>query len=246
MWSSLRALAARIGLSAEQVEAVEREGNATEVQHPLDDQVHIMVRPDPDWPQRMLEAWEGRLVNSRQEVAGTITVDGGVLAISDVDSPEDSVAASIAPGEYQLTLTIACSGSKQTFDDSEGVSHAFLTLQERTNVTAIEPYPDENGAELGVDAYMIAFAIPGVLSPIAGDHAGRWSLRVGEMFQTRPHESDERNRHSIVITDDNGSLAAIVCRAGNGREDYPLFRLIDEDGRTIGIAADFYVDNRPW
>lgn len=74
MWSTFRAIAARIGLRPEQVEAVELGGEATLVQDPLNAEAFYKVRPDPDWTERMGEAWEGTLVNSRRESAGTIPI----------------------------------------------------------------------------------------------------------------------------------------------------------------------------
>jgi hypothetical protein len=32
----------------------------------------------------------------------------------------------------------------------------------------------------------------------------------------------------------------------NGRQDYPLFRLADAEGATVGVLVDFYVDNRTY
>ena len=37
--------------------------------------------------------------------------------------------------------------------------------------------------------------------------------------------------------------AGIILYAGYGRGDYPLFRLADVSGNTIGVMADFFVDN---
>lgn len=246
MWASFRILAARLGLSAKEVEAVENGGNATTVQHPAAEHVHFMVRPDPDWSQRMLEAATGKLINSRQETAGVLALDEGLLSVGNADAPSDSATASVTPGEYRLVLTIAYSGAKKTFDYEEHVSHAFLTLQQDYNVAVIEPYFDADGVEVRTEALLVAFAIPGKLPRIAGDHAGRWTLRLSEMSRAQGRGSGEKDHYSVVVSDDDGSTAAIACYAEYGRNDYPLFRLVDDAGRIVGIASDFYVDNRPW
>src|SRR3546814_13487725 len=88
MWYQFRALAARLGLTAQEVEAVERGGGVSLVQDSHDSQVQIKVRPDPDWTQRIGEAWNETLVNSRRESAGMIWIDEGSL---EIDSEERRV-----------------------------------------------------------------------------------------------------------------------------------------------------------
>ncbi len=85
MWTMFRALAARIGWTPEQIEAVERGGKATLLPVPINPEIMVRVRPDPDWGQRIVEAVQGTLVNSRQERAGTIPVPHGELVIADLD-----------------------------------------------------------------------------------------------------------------------------------------------------------------
>ncbi len=245
MWSSFRALARRIGRSVEQIDAVER-GCVTQVQHPLAEDTHFMVRSDPDWSQRLMDAWKGKLVNSRREEAGAIVLDGGLLAASNSDWPCDGPAIPVVPGAYHVVLTVAYEGAEQTFDYAEHVSHAFLTLAGDHDVAIIEPCLDENGTELEVNAYGIAFAVAGVLPRINGDHAGLWSLRLIESARAARDSGEGAERYSFMIPNDDGSVAAICWHGGYGRADYPLFRLVDSDGRTVGVAADFHVDNRPW
>jgi hypothetical protein len=244
MWSTFRALAQRIGLSAEQVNAVERSG-ATEVQHPLAEDVHFMVRPDPDWSQRLVDAWTGELADSRREEAGTIVLARGLLAVDDADRPRDVLAIPVIPGAYRLALTIAHRGTKEAFDYDEGVSHAFLTLDGDHEVATIEPWLDDNGTRLEVNAYTFAFAVAGVLPQLAGDHWGLWAQRLNETRAAQDGGNGSK-RYSCVFPNDDGSVAAIVWPAGEGRADYPLFRLVDAHERTVGVAADFYLDNRPW
>src|SRR5688572_27120608 len=142
MWSTFRAIAARIGLSAEQVEAVERGNEATLVQDPLNSHISYHVRPDPDWTERMSQAWQGTLINSRRELAGTVPVSDGRLVIADPNSPGQAVTAQVGHGEYEVVLTIAHLGSKETHDFEEHVSHAYALLRDNNGVVAIEPLTD--------------------------------------------------------------------------------------------------------
>lgn len=246
MWSNLRALAALIGLTAEETAAVEREGGASLVNDPLNNEVHYRVRPDPDWTQRIEEAWDGTLVNSRRESAGTIQLHEGLLQIADGMSPEQGITAQVIAGQYEVILTIAHLGAEETYDYEEHVSHAFILLKDKRHVAEIEPLTDEHGVELGVEAYTVAFSANGALQQLAGNHAGRWTLKVSDLFHPKSSKTNPSDRKSVRIANDDGSGAAILVRAGHGRDDYSIFRLVDMDGNTVGVLLDFFVDNRPW
>lgn len=245
MWSAFRALAARIGLSAEEVSRIEQNEEATLVRHPLNPDIQIKVRPDPDWTERLGDAWNGTLVNSRRESAGTLPISNGKLVIADGDSPANETSINVTPGQYDVTLTVAHMGNESTYDYVERISHAFALLQGVENVASISPLTDEAGLELGVIAYLVSFAGEGVLKDIAGDHAGRWSLRLGELFHPRSTEGDRLSLKSVRVENTDGSGAAILFHAGHCRDDYPLFRIADAEGNTVGVMADFFVDNRP-
>lgn len=245
MWTHFRAIAARIGLSREQVEAVERGGVPTLVQDPIHSQIHYHVRPDPDWTQRMGEAWEGTLVNSRRESAGTLPIPDGRMLIAEVSSPERGVTAHVAPGEYEVMLTIAHEGSEETYDYAEYVSHAFALLRGREDAALIEPMTAEDGTELAVEATSTAFAGEGVLERIAASHPGGRISTMYDLMRPATPEAKASDRKSARAVTDDGSGALIVVSAGRDREDYPLFRIADPDGNTIGVLMDFWVDNRP-
>jgi hypothetical protein len=245
MWSAFKAIASRIGLSAEKVEEVERDGDVALVQHPLNSEISFIVRPDPDWTARLGEAWNGVLVNSRRETAGTIRIEDGLLSIADAVTPDSALTAIVVPGHYEVTFTVAHSGADETSDYEEHVSHAFVLLEGARKVALIEPLTDEDGIELVVDAYAVAFARAGVLQEIAGNHAGRWMLRIGELMRPKSVEGDSR-RNSVKVENDDKSGAAIIMYGGYRRGDYPLFRMADADGNNIGIMIDFFVDNRPF
>lgn len=245
MWSAFRALAARIGLSAEEIARVEQQEEPTLVQDPLNPLVQIKVRPDPDWTKRLGEAWNGTLVNSRRVPAGTLPIGNGKLAIANGDSATSETSVNVKPGQYDVILTVAHAGNESTDDYEEHISHAFALLQGVENVASISPLTDEAGLELGVIAYLVSFAGEGVLKDIAGDHAGRWSLRLGELFHPRSAEGDRLNLKSVRVENSDGSGAAILFHAGHCRDDYPLFRIADAEGNTVGVMADFFVDNRP-
>ncbi|HEX8262487.1 MAG TPA: hypothetical protein VF547_06400 [Allosphingosinicella sp.] len=244
MWNQFRAIAARIGLSREQVEEVERGGVPTLVPDPLNSDIQYRVRPDPDWTERMSDAWHGTLVNSRRESAGTLAVPDGRLRMADLISPERGVTAEVAPGEYEVVLTIAHVGSEETYDRVDYVSHAFALLCGDEEVAAIEPLTDEDGTELGVEARStLAFATAGLIERLAARQPGGiWRL-TDLPGMTATAEGSEGKCVRLVA--DDGSGALIDVRAGHGREDYPLFRIADPDGRTIGVLVDFFVDNRP-
>jgi hypothetical protein len=259
MWSQFRRLAAAIGLTPEQVEAVERGGKATLVPHPLSSEIRIRARPDPDWTQRMHEAFEGTLAHTRRERAGTLPVADGQLVIADPNAPEAAVTAHVTAGEYEVVLTVAHEGDEpadeyeQTDDYSEYVSHAFALLRDNKGVTAIEPLTDENGVELWVEGAIVAFAGAGVMPRIAAEQPdlGTWRTRwtIPDMLRIVDPEANLVDAQSVRFPTKDGTGVLIACNAGHppgfGREDYSLFRLADAEGNTVGVLVDFFVDNRP-
>jgi hypothetical protein len=241
MWTAFRALAARIGLSSKQVMDVERAGGGSLVQHPLNPDMYIKVLPDPDWSQRLGEAWNGTLINSRRQTVGTIPIPNGLLSIAEAYTPDNETVAEVVPGQYEVTLVVAWQGAEETDDYEEQVSHAFALLQGKRNVASIVLLTNENGVELGVDAHAVAFSSTGALKKIAGDHLGRWTLKLSASIPSRWADGNK----SIRLETDVDSGAAIIFNGGHGRDDYPLWKLADVDGNTIGVMADFFVDNRP-
>ena len=193
----------------------------------------------------MGEAWNGTLVNSRRETAGTVPIGDGLLSVAKADTPANAVTVTVVPGHYEVTFTVAHSGAEETYDYVEYISHAFVLLEGNRNVALIEPLTDENGVELGLNAYGVAFARAGVLQEIAGDHLGHWTLRIGALMHPKSPEGVVSSRKSIKVESDDKSGAAIILYGGNGRGDYPLFRMADVNGNNIGIMIDFFVDNRP-
>jgi hypothetical protein len=245
MWSQFRAIAARIGLSREDVEAVERGGGPTLVQDPLNSQVQYRVRPDPDWTQRMSDAWEGVLVNSRRQSVGTIPIRDGRMRIADVSSPDHGVTADVEAGEYEVVLTIAHEGSEEEHDYAEHVSHAFALLCGDRDVAVIEPMTADDGTELGVEGYMIAFAGDGVLERIAAHCPGGRIWTTRELLRSAMPGTGVSDHKSARAVTDDGAGGLVAVNGGYGRGDYPLFRIADPDGNTIGVLLDFGVDNRP-
>ncbi len=71
-----------------------------------------------------------------------------------------------------------------------------------------------------------------------------WALRLIEA-RAAQDGGDASNRYSSFIPSDDGSVAAIVWPAGDGRAYHPL-PPGRQGRRTVGVAADFYLDNRPW
>src|SRR3546814_9607135 len=67
----------------------------------------------PDWTQRIGEAWNETLVNSRRESAGMIWIDEGSLEISNADSPNQSVTVQVVPGRYEVLFTVAHRGRSE-------------------------------------------------------------------------------------------------------------------------------------
>ncbi|HEU0134527.1 MAG TPA: hypothetical protein VFR28_06860 [Allosphingosinicella sp.] len=245
MWSHFRAIAARVGLSREVVEEVERGGVPTLVRDPLNPDIQYRVRPDPDWTERLGQAWEGILVNSRRESAGTLPVPDGLMLVAALSSPDEGVTVRVAPGEYEVVLTIAHVGSEETYDYSEYVSHVFALLRGNEGAAAIEPLTDEQGSELGLEAHTLAFAGAGVLQHISATYPGGRIWTLYDIVRAAAPDADISNRHFARAVTDDGSGALIAVSAGEGGDDYPFYRIADEQDRTIGIMVDFWVDNRP-
>ena len=259
MWTQFRRLAAAFGLPLEQVEAIERGGKATLVPHPLNSLIQIRARPDPDWTQRMHEAFEGTLANTRRERVGTIPIADGQLVIADGNEPEAAVTVHVPAGEYEVVLTVAYEGDEQTDeyertdDYEEHVSHAFALLRDNKGVTTIEPLTDENGVELWVGGLIVAFAGAGVMPRIAAEQPGvsNWRTRwtIPDLLRIVDPEANLVDAQSVRFPTRDGTGVLIACNAGYrpgfGREDYSLFRLADAEGATVGVLVDFWVDNRP-
>ncbi len=260
MWSQFRRLAAAIGLTPEQVEAVERGGKATLVPIPINSEIQIRARPDPDWTQRMHEAFEGTLANTRRERAGTIPIAVGQLVIADPNAPEAAVTARVTAGEYEVVLTVAHEGDEQTDeyertdDYREYVSHAFALLRDNKGVTTIEPLTDENGVELWVGGAIVAFAGAGVMPRIAAEQPdlSTWRTRwtIPDLLRIVDPEANLLDAQWVRFPTKDGTGVLIACNAGYhpgfGRDNYPLFRLADAEGATVGVLVDFWVDNRAW
>lgn len=260
MWSQFRRLAAAFGLTPEEIEAVERGGKATLVPHPLNSEILIRARPDPDWTQRMREAFEGTLANTRRERAGTIPIPNGQLVIADPNAPEAAVTAHVTAGEYEVVLTVAHEGDEQTDeyertdDYEEYVSHAFALLRDNKGVTNIEPLTDEKGVELWVEGAIVAFAGAGVIPQIAAEQPGLSTWRthwtVPDLLRIVDPEANLLDAQAVRFPTKDGTGVLIACNAGYrpgfGRDDYPLFRLADAEGNIVGVMVDFWVDNRPW
>jgi hypothetical protein len=242
-------LAAAFGLTAEQVEAVERGGKATLVPHPLNSEILIRARPDPDWTQRMHEAFEGTLANTRREPAGTLPIADGQLVIADPNAPEAAVTAHVIAGEYEVVVIVAYAGDEETDDYEEHVSHAFALLRDNKGVTAIEPLTDGNGVELWVEGAIVAFAGAGAMSRIAAEQPGLSTWTIPDLLRIVDPEANLIDAQWVRFPASDGTGVLIACNAGYrpgyGREDYSLFRLADAEGATVGILVDFWVDNRP-
>ncbi|WP_114953883.1 hypothetical protein [Sphingosinicella terrae] len=249
-WTWFRSVAARLGLSQEQVDTVERAGVQTEVQHPLDPCVHIRVRPDPDWTQRLTDAWEGVLVNSRRESAGSIPLPDGRLVIGsavDVDAPgrsDPGIVVDLAAGEYEVVVTIAHEGSEEDGDYAEYASHVFALLRGNMGVAMIEPMTNTDGEELWLEMGGLLFAASGVTEQLALEHPGKG---LGQIVN-RPDPAVPATlggRWKRISTRD-GAGALITVRSGHGRGSFPVFKITDADGTAVGALIDFFVDNRPY
>lgn len=193
----------------------------------------------------MGEAWNETLINSRREAAGTISIGNGLLSIAEAREPENAISAQVVLGQYAVTFTVVHMGAEETYDYEEYVSHAFALLEGNRGVALIEPLTDENGIGLCINAYDIAFASDGVLREVAGGDAATWVLRIIDLMNPKYDDEIVSEYKSIKVENDNNTGAAIILCGGHGRGDYPLFRMADVNGDTIGVMVDFFVDNRP-
>ena len=182
-WDRFRAVAARLGLSRETVEAVERGGEPTVVTDPGNPNIQYRVRPDPDWTGRMTDAWHGELVNSRQESAGTVPVPDGRLLIGDADAVRDpasvdGIIADVVAGDYEVVLTTAHKGAEGRGTYEEDVSHAWAVLRGHDGVALIEPMITSDGAERRIGTGKIIFAGTGATHRLADEHPeiGIWQI----------------------------------------------------------------------
>ena len=244
-WEQFRAIAARLGLSREKIEEVERGGVPTVVKVPINPIIGIRVRPDPDWTERLGDAWHGKLVNSRQEQAGAVPVADDRLHIGAPDAPENGITVHVMPGEYEVVLTIAHEGDEAEGDYEQKVSHVWAMLRGADGFS-IEPLTDANREEVGVETSLMAISGVGVSERLAAEHVdGRvWALSqflIGVM-----HRGDQAKHHWARVATADASGAMIAVSAALGRNDYPIYRIDDADGNIVGVLADFYYDNRPW
>jgi hypothetical protein len=245
MWSRFRAMADRIGLVPSDRKRGERARDPTLVQDPLNSDISYRVRSDPDWTQRLSQALNGTLVNSRQERVATIAVPNGKIFIASTNSPAEPVVADVVPGEYEIILTIAHQGNEATFDYEEDTSHIAVIFRDKMNISRIEPLLSEHGKELGLLGYLFMLSGSDVLPQLAGDHAGQWALRSSALMHPTLEDGTRVKLYSAKLEiDEIGE--AILFYGGHGRGDYPLYRMVDTQDNTVGLMADFFIDNRPW
>lgn len=246
MWERFRAIAARIGLSREAIEEVERGGKPAVVRYPLNSTIGIRVRPDPDWTARLGDAWYGKLVNSRREVAGTLPIPHGRLHIGDADAPERGVTVEVVAGEYEVVLTIAHLGSEAEGTYEEHVSHAQVLLSGAAAIASIEPLTAEDGSERCVEARTMTFAGAGAVEQIAAERVGDRTWALSHFLIETKHRGDLANPHWVRVATTDGSGALVAMSTYHGRHEHPVFGISDADGNFVGVLVDFYVDNRPW
>lgn len=244
-WDRFRALAASIGLSRETVEKVERGGEPTLVQDPRNPVVHYRVRPDPDWTERMSDAWYGKLVNSRRQSAGMLPILDGRLHVSDSNAPERGITAEVVAGEYEVVLTIAHLGDEASCDYEEHVSHAHALLRGIDAVASIEPMITDGGMEIFVEAVRMAFAGTGVIEQVAAERVGGRVWAMDDVLVPAMNRTEQVGGHWAHVATSDGLGALIAMNAGFGRGTYPLFRIEDGGGNVVGVLIDFHVDNRP-
>lgn len=245
-WQQFRAIAARIGLSREKIDEVERGGKPAVVKMPRNPIIGIKVRPDPDWTERLGDAWYGELVNSRRETAGVVPITDGRLHIGDPDAPERSSIADVVPGEYEVVMTIAHRGGEASGDYEEKVSHVWAVRRGVEAFGSIEPLTDADGGELGVEASLVAFYGSGVSERLAAEHVPGRPWMLSHFLIDVMHKGDQARHHCARVATDDSSGALIVVSAALGWNDYPLYRIDDVNGNMVGVLVDFYFDNRPW
>ena len=245
-WDHFRAIAARIGISRETIEEVERRGEATVVKYPLNPIIGIKVRPDPDWTARMGDAWYGELVNSRRQSAGVLPIPNGRLHVSDSTKPEQGLTVQVVAGDYEVVLTIAHLGSEAEGDYEEHVSHAHALLRGADAIATIEPMTNDDGSEVFVEAVWMGLSGPGVIEQLAAEHVDGRVWKLSDVLIPAMYATGQPGGHWARLATADGSGALISIAAGEGRGTYPVFRMADEGGNTVGVLFDFYVDNRPW
>ncbi len=245
-WEQFRAIADRLGLSRETIEEVERVGEPTVVEVPINPTIAIRVRPDPDWTERLSDAWYGTLVNSRQEQAGVVPVADGRLHIGDPDASESGITVNVVPGDYEVVLTIAHLGAEATGDYEEKVSHVWIVRRGSDEIASIEPLTDAGGEELGVKTSLMAFSAAGVAEQLAAEHVPDRPWALSHFLIAAMHRGEDPKHHWTRVATGDGSGALIVVSAALGRNDYPLYRVDDAEGNMVGVLVDFYYDNRPW
>jgi hypothetical protein len=244
-WAQFRAIAARLGLSSDRVAEVERGGVPTYIEDPLADDVRYLVRPDPDWTQRLSDAWTGTLVNSRRESAGIINIHDGLLLAGSTAAWEQRINATVPPGEYEVVVTVAWDGSEDEGSYSEHISHAWALLGDVEEVDLIEPMLADDGAELFSEFGGIVFTASGVVERLVAEYAQGNIWMLDHRLPIAWHDSGNDWKHWGRFSASGIGDALVSLRAGQGRDEYPAYRMVDRQGTTIGIMFDFYVDNRP-
>jgi hypothetical protein len=197
---------------------------------------------EPDWPQRLLAAHGGRLPNASDRPAGAVPAPDGRLLVIEPAYMDKGLAVAVEPGRYAVRVVVL-----QRLEDGEvvdeRVSHAFAELDGAT-VAHVEPVEEDGAAaELGVDSGLAGFATPGAPARLVADlgladaEALEGALFAGDT-DTSPFRFSRRWGHAATA---DGAAAMTLFSSGEGDGTYPVYRLLDADGRTVGVALDLYV-----
>lgn len=214
------------------------------VADPLNPEISYRVAPEPDWPQRVLEALHGTLASSWSQPLGAIPAPGGRLLVCEPGAPGRGETAAVEPGVYDVRLTVAQYMNGGEVED-ERVSHAFALLAGGGPIAHVEPLERHEGEEvtLGVDGGLAAFATPGAVERLADERTDgdveSWETQLIEEMRTVYRHTRDWAR--MVTADGGAAVAAFSSGEGDGL--YPIYVLRDQSGRSVGLAIDFFVDN---
>lgn len=206
--------------------------------------ITIRDGPEPDWMERLGQAYAGTLEDNEIVELGTLPIpDGKLLACEpfQIHDPRPYTIP-VPPGTYPAFISVAAApdGSDQR------IAYAWVRLREGVPARW-EPARTRRGEEVsvGVDSGIACFttAIAAARFIAEYDHGGRYGYNE-PLSETLVKAMDQvwRDTRGWAVLDSGADARLAAFSSGFGDGLYPVYRALDARGRRLAVAMLFHVD----